>query len=113
MGFPSPAQDYIEAPLDLNSYFEIGSPSVFFFAVGSDSMIGAGITERHKLIVDRSVSLKENDIVIAVVNEKFIVRRIITHNGKRILNAENLRYRNIPIEEATIWGVVTGSFIKY
>jgi hypothetical protein len=57
-GFPSPADDYLEAKLDLNQYLIKHSVATFFLRVSSDSMIGAGIHEGDLLIVDRSISIR-------------------------------------------------------
>jgi len=48
-GFPSPADDYIEAHLDLNSHL-IKHPAATFFVIASgDSMTGAGIVSGDML----------------------------------------------------------------
>ena len=53
-GFPSPADDYLEAKLDLNAHL-IKHPSATFFArAEGDSMRGRGIYPGDLLIVDRS-----------------------------------------------------------
>ena len=67
-GFPSPATDYVEEGLDLNDYLVRNKPATFLFTVKGDSMIGASIEEGDKVIVDRALAPKHDDIVVAVVD---------------------------------------------
>lgn len=61
-GFPSPAQDYMHARIDLNEYC-ISHPSATYFLIASgESMIEAGITDGSMLVVDRSISACHGDI---------------------------------------------------
>ena len=56
-GFPSPATDYIEDDIDLNSYLIKNSPATFIIRVQGKSMINVGIYDGDLLIVDKSLSL--------------------------------------------------------
>ena len=53
-GFPSPAEQYHEPPLDLNELLVKRPAATYFVRVEGDSMIGAGIHEGDLLVVDRS-----------------------------------------------------------
>jgi SOS-response transcriptional repressor LexA len=70
-GFPSPATDYLEEGLDLNDYLVRNKPATFLFTVKGDSMIGASIEEGDKVIVDRALTAKHDDIVVAVVDGEY------------------------------------------
>jgi DNA polymerase V len=50
-GFPSPADDYIEAELDLNRYMIRHPPGTFMVRVTNDALAGAGILDGDILIV--------------------------------------------------------------
>jgi len=76
-GFPSPAENYSEGELDLNQYLVKNPPATFFVRISGDSMINAGIFPDDILIVDRSIESKNNDIIVAVVNGEFTVKRFI------------------------------------
>ena len=54
-GFPSPAEQYVEPPLDLNAYLVKRPAATFFIRVEGDSMIGEGIRDGDVLVVDRSL----------------------------------------------------------
>ena len=97
-GFPSPAEDHIENSLDLNEHLV------------SNSMRDAGIQDGDTLIVDRSVTPGDRQIVIAMLDGDFTVKRL-RKRGKRVfLEAENPDFAPIEISESqdlTVWGVVT------
>jgi len=108
-GFPSAADDYIEARLDLNEYLVGHKEATFFLRVKGDSMTGANIHDGNLLIVDRSIEPKHNDIVVAVVNGELTVKHLYKHRGVVKLLAANDAYPEIVIKSETdlvIWGAV-------
>lgn len=108
-GFPSPAEDYQDKKLDLNELLIKRPSSTFFVRVSGDSMKGAGIFDGDLLIVDRSLPVADNKIVIGVVNGEFTVKRIRKTNEKLFLQPENPAFRPIEIlpgMDFTVWGLV-------
>lgn len=73
-GFPSPAEQYVEPPLDLNDYLVKRPAATFFVRVVGQSMIGAGIHEGDILVVDRSIRPANGDIIVAAVDGEFTVK---------------------------------------
>ncbi len=109
-GFPSPATDYMDAKLDLNELCIRNPSATFFIKVSGDSMQGASISDGDILIVDRSIHARPGDIIIAVVESEFLVKRYRKQGKFVVLAAENLNYTPIIIEPDTdfqVWGVVT------
>lgn len=109
-GFLSPADDHIEATLNLHDYVIRHEQSSFFLRVEGDSMEGASIHNGDLLVVDRSIPPKNGDIVIVVVHGELAVKRLSVHNNSVMLCAENPAYAPITIQgdqEIHIWGVVT------
>ena len=74
-GFPSPAEQYMEPPLDLNELLVKRPAATYFVRVSGDSMIGAGINDGDILVVDRSLRPADGDIIIACVDGDFTVKR--------------------------------------
>lgn len=109
-GFPSPAEDYVEGSLDLNTYLIKHPSATFFVRVTGDSMIGAGIHPDDLLIVDRALEPVDRKVVIAVVDGNLTVKRFRLRGGRVFLEAENDAY---PPQEMKgemgfqVWGVVT------
>jgi DNA polymerase V len=76
-GFPSPADDYLEARLSLDELVIRNPSSTFFVKVEGHSMTGAGIYPEDILVVDRSKKAKPNDVIIAAIDGEFTVKRLI------------------------------------
>lgn len=114
-GFPSPACDSVDSQLDLNQHLIHHPNTTFFLKVVGDSMIEAHIQEDDLLIVDRSLTPKHNDIVIAILDTDVTVKRLILTKDQIALKPENKNYPLIQIpcmSELTIWGVVTSVIHK-
>ena len=110
VGFPSPAADYREEPLDLNRLLVTRPAATFFVRAQGDSMVGVGIFDDDLLIVDRGRKPVGGNIVVAVIDGDFTVKRLHISGGKAELVPENDAYRPIPLDpdsDAQIWGVVT------
>lgn len=109
-GFPSPATDFIDKKLDINTLLVKHPESTFFVKVSGDSMNGIGIVENDILVVDKSLSAISGDIVIAIVEGEFTVKTFIIQNNKYYLKPENPIYKVIEMgkdKNFEIWGVVT------
>lgn len=115
-GFPSPAADYAEEGLDLNRYLIQNKPATFMFTVKGDSMLGAGICDGDKVVVDKALKPKNKDIVVAVVDGEYTIKRLYQLHGQVELQPENPNYPPITFHEGSelqIWGVVVGVVRKY
>lgn len=113
-GFPSPAQDYTEKHIDLNQYLVQNPVATFVLRVNSLSMKNAGIEVGDQILIDRSLEADHGDIVLALINNEFTVKRLIKEKSadqERVwLKAENPDYPDIyprSEEQIIIWGVVT------
>ena len=109
-GFPSPAADYIEDRIDLNELLIKTPSATFFVKVAGESMIEAFIPPRALLVVDRSLNVTNGDIVVAVINGEFTVKRFVKTQGGTFLSPANTKYKPIRITEEMafqVWGVVS------
>jgi DNA polymerase V len=114
-GFPSPAADHTRKRLDLNELLIRNKEATFIFRVKGDSMNGIGIYEGDELLVDRSIEAKHGNIVLAVLNDEYTVKRLHRCGGVVKLIAENPLFPPILVkdgEEFVIWGVVTRNLHK-
>lgn len=108
-GFPSPADDHLEATIDLNKQYVRHPAATFFVRVQGHSMIGAGIHSGDMLVVDRSLEAQSGSIVIAVVNAELTVKRLIIKGDEVWLMPENPEFEPLQIKDGVelhIWGVV-------
>ena len=110
-GFPSPATDYIEDDIDLNSHLITNAPATFIIRVQGKSMTNVGIYDGDLLIVDKSLSPKNFSTVIANVNEELVVKTLIKSKEANYLTSgskntsDRINLKDNP--EIIIWGVVT------
>ncbi len=111
-GFPSPAQDYVEKGIDLNKLCVNHPAATYFVTATGLSMVDAGIYEGSMLVVDRSLTAKHGDIVIATVAGEYTVKRLCTHPFVKLEPMNPDFPPIIPHEggdELEIFGVVTFS----
>ncbi len=106
-GFPSPATDYIEDDVDLNSYLIKNGPSTFIIRVQGKSMNNVGIYDGDLLIVDRSINPKNLSTVIANVNEELVVKTFLKEKDKNYLTSGLKKIELNGDPNVIIWGVVT------
>ena len=115
-GFPSPADDYTEENIDLNEHLISNPFSTFFLRVKGESMINAGIKDKDLIIVDKSLIAKPGDIVIAMIDGEFTIKRLSIENDELYLKAENHNYPDFSFKDhidVQIWGVVIYSIHSY
>ncbi len=109
-GFPSPAEDFLEPGLNLNEYLIQNSAATFCVKVKGDSMVGSRITTGDILIVDRSLSTQNQNVILAILNGNFIVKKLLISNNDFYLLSDNKYANQIKINsemEFYVWGVVT------
>lgn len=109
-GFPSPAQGYMEAPLDLNQLCIRQPEATFLLRVEGDSMLEAGIFPDDILVVDRSLEPSHGDVVVASLNGEFTVKELRL-KPQPMLMPRNPRYAAMLLadQEWALFGVVTFS----
>ncbi len=112
-GFPSPATDYVQNRIDLNTLLIHSPTTTYLVEVEGDSMIDMGIYPNDILIVDRSLSARNKDIVIALVDDGFTAKQLIL--GEHIiLRAHNENYADIVVKGSLeLFGVVVSSIRRF
>ena len=108
-GFPSPAEDHRHSKIDLNNLLIENPSATYYVRVNGDSMLGAGILNGDLLIVDRSIEVTNNCIVVAHLDGEFTVKRIKKIKKQIFLQAENNNYKPIEVTKEMdfeLFGVV-------
>ena len=115
-GFPSPAEDFMGEDLDLTKRC-ISNPAATFFAeVEGESMIAFGIYPGDTLVLDRSISAKDDDIALLLWDGGLTVKKLrMRRNAVELVSGDS---QHPPIlvtgeSELQVWGVVTWSFRKH
>ncbi len=110
-GFPSPATDYVEDDIDLNSHLIKNIPSTFLIRVQGKSMSSIGIHNGDILVVDRSLNPKNFSTVIVNVNEELVVKSFVKEKDQSLLTSGSKHLKDkinlTENPEIIIWGVVT------
>lgn len=112
-GFPSPADDYLELPLDLNEHLIQHPAATYYVRAQGDSMIRLGIHDGDLLVVDRALQAGDGDVVIAALDGE-LTCKVLDLRLRRLLSG-NDQFPPIPVgedAELIIEGVVTHS-IRY
>lgn len=108
-GFPNPCSTFSDHSIDLNQLCVRSPASTFFVRASGDSMRDKGILDGDLLIIDRSVSAVDGDIVLAVLDGEFTVKCLQTKPCPALVPA-NPAYSTIYLTEEMdfqVWGVVT------
>ena len=115
VGFPSPASDYLESPIDLNQYLIKNGAATFLVRVSGRSMINANIADQAILIVDRSLKPKHGSIIVASLDGEFVCKRLQLR-PRLCLLPENPEYKPIYIQhgqDLNIMGTVTAAINQF
>jgi len=115
-GFPSPAEQYQEPPLDLNELLVKRPAATFFVRVQGESMTGAGINDGDLLVVDRSLRPASGDVIIACVDGDFTVKTYRRDKDGVRLEPANLDFPVIrikPGQELDYFGKVTAAIHRF
>ena len=90
-GFPSPAEQYVDSPLNLHELLVKKPAATYFVRADGDSMTGAGIRSGDILVVDRSLEPGNGTIVIACVDNEFTVKYYPGRSGDIVRVVMNVR----------------------
>ena len=109
-GFPSPAADHLDKEISLDQLLNIRAPNVYLVSIDGDSMQGAGIYSGDVAVVDRSLEPVHGDVVVALLNNDPICKRLCLREKSVILQSENSKYPDRHVlegDDLSIWGVIT------
>jgi len=109
-GFPSPADDFLDATIDLNKELIKNKEATFYGKVRGNSMINAGLSNGDLLVIDKSLEPRNGKIAVCYIDGEFTVKRIKIEEDVVWLVAENENYKPIKIttdNNFIVWGIVT------
>jgi DNA polymerase V len=109
-GFPSPAADYIEEDIDLRTYLQPNTTSIYLARVQGDSMINSNVPDNSIVVIDKSLKPKNNSVIVATVNGEKLIKHFVKTSRGLFLTPSNPAYKPIQIADDmdfAVWGVVT------
>ena len=111
---PSPAADTAAETLAIDAHLVANPSRTLLIKVKGDSMIDAGILDGDTVVVEKRTSADIGDIVVAILDNEFTLKRLARDKGRIVLRPENKAYPVIrPKDDLEIFGVVVGQFRSY
>ena len=108
-GLPEAAGEDEAEALTIDDYLIEHPSQTVLIRVKGDSMIDAGIFEGDLVVVEKRASAHRGDIVVAIVDNQFTLKRLDVERDAFILRAENKAYAPIrPEGTLEIFGVMVG-----
>lgn len=107
--FESPGADYEEDRISLDDYVSEHPHAVYYVRVVGDCMEYSGIETDDILVVDKSLTAVNGDVIIGVLNGMHIIACYIEFEGRKYLVPDNPKYEPYKLndfDEFTLEGVV-------
>jgi len=102
LGFPSPAEDFLDDTVDLHQLLVRNAPATFLYRAEGWSMVGVGICDGDILVVDRSVRPQEGDLVVASWEGNQPTCKVLKFRGRQVeLHSAHPDHPPIVLEEGT------------
>lgn len=108
-GFPSPAQDFVDLSIDLNKELVKHPSATFYGRVKGESMRDRGINDGDLVIIDKSLTPKNEMIAVCYLDGEFTMKTIRMEKGCCWLIPANTEFKPIKVTEENdflIWGIV-------
>lgn len=113
-GFPSPAEEELLDTMSLDAFLVDRPDATFMLKVSGESMIDAGIHDGDYVLVEKGISPKTNDIVVAQVDGEWTIKYFVKERSGARLEPANRRFKTIrPRESLEIAGIVRTVIRKY
>lgn len=105
-GFPNAGEDQAEQRMSLDAVVFRHRLSTYLWQL-EEGMPELGWRAGSTVVVDRALEPRQNDLVVAIVEESFVVRKL--HQGRLFDAAGQLD----KTEDITVWGVITHVLQEY
>ncbi len=111
-GMPILAVEEVEDYVPFSGGGQYPAGELFALRVSGTSMINAGILDRDVVIVRRTNTAQNGDVVVALVGDEATVKRIFVEKDHIRLQPENPEFEPILVKEAVVLGKVV-SLVRY
>ena len=113
-GLPDTAADTVPDALSIDEHLIPNPSKTVLIKVKGDSMVDAGILQDDVVVIEKRATANVGDIVVAILDNEFTLKRLGREKGHVVLRPENKAYPVIrPRGPFEIFGVVVGLFRKY
>jgi SOS regulatory protein LexA len=108
-GMPDPIDDDEADAVTIDDYLIERPSQTVLVRVKGDSMIDAGVLDGDLVVVEKRAAAQKGDIVVAIVDNQFTLKRLDLEQGRFVLKPENPAYPVIrPEGTLEIFGVMVG-----
>ena len=105
-GFPNAGEDQSEMRMSLDARIFRHRLSTYLWQLDQE-ISELGWQAGSVIVVDRALTARQNDLVVAVVEEEFVVRKL--HQNK----LHDVLGRIETAEHVSVWGVITHALMEY
>jgi repressor LexA len=112
-GEPIFADENVEDVFPLPLQYFNTNDDYFMLRIAGDSMVEVGINDRDLVVVRKTGTARNGDIVVALVEDEATVKTFYKEKGRFRLQPENKYYNPIIVDDVSILGVVSGLFRVY
>lgn len=110
-GFPQATTDYEEAGIDFNRLIYRHPAATYIMKVAQDGFNGSDLLANDLVIIDAALTPQPGDVVVAQIEDTFLLCRFERQEGAVLLIPENAGYQPLAVTaERTpevLFGVVT------
>src|SRR6185312_5052815 len=89
-GLPEAVEDDDPDAVTIDDYLIERPSQTVLVRVRGDSMMDAGIFEGDLVVVEKRPAAQKGDIVVAIVDNQFTLKRLDIENGRFVLKPENI-----------------------
>ncbi len=113
-GSPAGADESAPESLSIDQALIRDPSRTVLITVKGDSMMGAGIHGGDVVVVEKRSNAAAGDIVVAIIENEFTLKRLAFERGRPVLKPENRAFAVIrPKGALEIFGVVVGMYRQY
>lgn len=115
-GFPSPAEDHMVQRVDLMAQLIRHPQATYLLKIRGDSMRGVGIFDGDVVMVDKAITPRSGQVVVAVIDGEFVCKTLYQRAGRIKLKAANETFPDITPKDGQtleIWGVVVAAIKQF
>ena len=115
-GFPSPAEDHMVQRIDLMAQLIRHPQATYLLKIRGESMRGVGIFDGDVVMVDKAITPRSGQVVVAVIDGEFVCKTLYQRAGRIKLKAANETFPDITPKDGQtleIWGVVVAAIKQF
>ena len=113
-GFPTQEEEQEAEAITLDEYLVKDPDHSYMLTVRGDSMLDAGIMPGDIVLVEKGPRPRQNDIVVACVDDEWTLKYYVRDAGGVRLEPANRKYKFIrPLRSLEIGGIVRAVIRKY